>query len=562
LQEPYITQRADRYVLPIRADAPEAFPGIVHDTSQSGATLFIEPASLVDDGNRLKIAQAAVTEEEKRILSEYTREIAGRLEDIRQNLIALARFDLVLASQRLGQKLGGRMVPVSGTGVHLIQAQHPLMQLAGDPVVSNDIRLLSSQNCLVITGPNAGGKTVALKTVGIVCLFAQAGLPAPVAEGSRIGLFGALHAVIGDAQDIQRGLSTFSAHVSDISRILKDSGAGTLVLLDELAADTDPRHGAALASSIMECLVEKGATTIVTTHYEELKQLAYQDERIANASVGFDMERMEPTYQLHPDLPGRSLTLDIARRLGVPEEVLQAAASRLDGSERELERMLRSLEEERQALEGTRRDLASSMTQASQTAEKHRHATEELAAQKRQLLAAQSSEVLSEIKLIRKEVGEVIESLRSNPSIKSATHAGERLKDLQGQLRQISQDASDEQTSLLPGQARELEKLRPGDRILVTTLGKEGQITGIDHRAGMVSVRLGSTMRTRVPAEQVRLLAPAPPRKPAASRPPEPEIAEQHPVEVRSPANTLDLTSCSEPVSQPLFSSMDTAPAH
>lgn len=547
LHEAYITQRGDRYVLPVRADAHDPLPGIVHDTSQSGATLFIEPADLVEDGNRLKIAQAAAAEEERRILAEYTEEIAQQADRLEDNLTALAEFDFVLASVRLGRKLQARLIEVGGDGFHLLQARHPLMRLEFGEVVPNDIRLADRQHCLVVTGPNAGGKTVALKTVGLIAVMAHAGLPVPAQEGSRIGLFSNLHAVIGDAQDIHRGLSTFSAHIERISGILRHARRSTLVLLDELAADTDPSHGAALARSILESLVESGVTTMVTTHLEELKHLAYQDEQFANASVGFDLETLKPTYILHPDVPGRSLTLDIARNLGIDREIIARAERHLDGAERQIDGLLESLEEERQHMIQLRAQFEERSREMESQAQKHARASEELSDRKKELLDLERSAVFEEIKKMRQEVAGIIESLKGDPSMKVAVGASKQLLEMQSRLEEKKKTRR--RPAEQRGKAVKPEDLQDGDRVLVTILGKEGEITSVDKHSGMVSVRLGA-LRTRVAVEQVRLLDGVPggtkkrQRKKAPYRTPStavPAAQSREPAEVRTPANTLDL---------------------
>jgi DNA mismatch repair protein MutS2 len=553
LHEPYITQRGNRYVLPVRADAHDPLPGIVHDTSQSGATLFIEPADLVENGNRLKIAQAAAAKEERRILSEYTQEIAEQADRLEDNLTALAKFDFVLASVRLGRKLRARLIEVGGDGFHLLQARHPLMCLKSEEVVPNDIRLADRQHCLVVTGPNAGGKTVALKTVGLIAIMAHAGLFVPAQEGSRIGLFSNLHAVIGDAQDINRGLSTFSAHVERIGKILRHARRSTLVLLDELTADTDPGHGAALARSILESLAENGVTTMVTTHLEELKHLAYQDEQFANTSVGFDLETLKPTYILHPDVPGRSLTLDIARNLGIDRKVIARAKRYLDGSERQIDSLLESLEEERQHMVELRAQFERRSREMETQAQKHARAFAELSDSKKELLDLERSAVFEEIKKMRQEVAGIIENLKGNPSMKAAVEASQRLKGLQCRLEEQKKTHPqnvDEQR----GKAVKPQDLREGDRVLVTILGQEGEITSVDRHSGMVSVNLGA-LRTRVAVEQVRRLdAPGgakkrrrkkgPYRTPSAAVPTARSAALEvlrEPAEVRTSANTLDL---------------------
>ncbi|MBN2497933.1 MAG: Smr/MutS family protein [Deltaproteobacteria bacterium] len=538
LREAYITQRADRYVLPVRADCRSQIEGIVHDTSQSGATLFVEPTQIVDSGNRLKIARAAVKEEQRRILAAYSQEIVEHADALEDNLRCLAAFDQVQASLRLAGELAGCWIEVAGEGFDLRSARHPLMVLAGTRPVPNDIRLPADKRVLIVSGPNAGGKTVVLKTLGLISLMAHAGLPVPSAEGSRVGLIERLCAVIGDAQDISRGLSTFSAHAEQIARIFGRAGHGSLVLLDELVADTDPRHGAALACGILETLVEAGACGLVTTHYEDLKQLPYRDERLANASVGFDLEAMAPTYALHPDVPGRSLTLDIARRLGMPEAVLDSAHKRLDGAERKLDEMLASLEQERQSLSALRSELADRSELAEQARREHRSAADDFSRRKQQLLEEGRTALLADISAVRKEVASVIESMRQPRGMKQTVDSSQRLIQIEKQLRQQAQgEPPEEHGEAGPGPGA--DDLQPGDTIRLLKLGQDGEISSVDPRSGMLTVRLG-LMRTRVPVEQVRLLRRAslrPEARPTGTLP----GAEIAPTEIRSADNTLDL---------------------
>ncbi len=503
LREPYITQRGDRYVLPIRADAPEPFPGIVHDTSQSGATLFIEPAEMVDEGNRLKIFQAAVLDEEMRILSGYSEEIARQTDSLRNNLETAAQFDLIAAAVELGRKYAGRWLELGSKEIELRDARHPLMALALKQVVPNDIRMSSQHSCLVITGPNAGGKTVTLKCVGLMALMTQAGLPVPVAEGSRIGCFTEIWALIGDAQDIDRGLSTFSAHISGLAGILQHARAGSLVLLDELAADTEPRHGAALACAVCQELVEMGATTLVSTHYEELKRLPFRNERIVNVSVGFDSKTMEPTYQLHPDVPGRSLTFDIARRLRIPESVLREAGSYLDHSERDLDRMLENLDMQKQAVAELRDELAGKIDDYNRRNDRLERQLEVINTEKNQLIQSQSHKVLAEISDVRQEIAGWIEKLKHHTTMKTAVEASHAVKDLAKRAESLGASPSSEEDRRA-AESVESDGIQVGDKVFLKYLGKEGRVVSVDVKAGVATVRLGANMRTRVAVEQLK----------------------------------------------------------
>lgn len=489
LSEPYVTLRADRYVLPVRTDSRGAVAGIVHDTSQTGATLFIEPSAVIDDGNRLKIAQAAVLEEERRILAEYSREIAQASGQLSDNLGMLAQADLQQAILQLGEAFDGVLPEVGGQGFALKSARHPLMALAGERAIANDIHLPADRRALLVTGPNAGGKTVVLKTLGLSCLMAQAGLPLPAAEGSRLAAYGHLAAVIGDAQDISRGLSTFSAHIERIGRILTGAGTESLVLLDELAADTNPLHGAALAVAILQELVDTGAQALVTTHYEALKQLPYEDERFANASVGFDLDSMAPTFRLHPDVPGRSLTLDIAGRLGLSTRLLERAAARLEGAEHKLDEMLGRLEAERQSLNAVRTELSAARATAEREILETRQASQQLDQRRQQLLGEGRDALLAEISDVRQEVARVIEQIRTGANdMRTAVDGSHRLIELE---HKVDQQLAPPAAVQAPAATGAPEDLEPGDRVRLVHLDKLGEVSSVDRASAMVSVRLG-----------------------------------------------------------------------
>lgn len=538
LQEPIITLRQDRYVLPVRSDTHGPITGIVHDTSQSGATLFIEPHEIIEDGNRLKIATAEVHEQQQRILQEYSHEIASSTEQIRDNLRMLAAADLVAAAAKLKRTLKGELIDLTGEAFALRQARHPGLVLAGVAVVPNDIELPKGRRALVVSGPNAGGKTVVLKTVGLIALMAQAGLPIPVAEDSQGVIYNRLFAVIGDDQDLHRGLSTFSAHVAALARILERAGPGTLVLLDELAQDTDPRHGAALAGAIIRALVRRGATVLVSTHFEELKTLAYHDQLVANASVGFDLENLRPTFVLHPDIPGRSLTLDIARKWQIPESVVADAAAQLDSSEQRFDQMLTNLERERQVLAELKNDFSARLKEVEQEALEQQQTRAELERQREELRTKASQELLADVHSKRREAAAVIESLKRAPSLKRAVQVSEALKRREKELLEQNHQPGPEP----PDTGVSAEALAIGDRVRVTHLNQIGHIVSLERDDRAATVQLGS-MRIEVPLQQLR----AQKKNPSPKKQPKRAPTSNHPstetakFEVRSSTNTLVL---------------------
>lgn len=326
--EAIVTIRAGRYVIPIRAEAKGKLKGIVHDQSASGATLFVEPLTVVDLNNTWTQATLDAAREEERILDELSAEIEGRAEALLASLGALARADSWMARARLGLQLDGVRAQVADDATELLGARHPLV---GPQAVPIDLRIGErfGYRALIVTGPNTGGKTVSLKTLGLLALMNQAGLRVPAAEGARLPVFRRVMADIGDEQSIAQSLSTFSSHLRNVVRFVAAAGPGTLVLLDEIGAGTDPTEGSALAMAIVERLLSAGATVAATTHYAELKAFAQEHELVTNASVAFDVATLRPTYRLEIGLPGKSQAFAIAERLGLSAEILADARSRL-----------------------------------------------------------------------------------------------------------------------------------------------------------------------------------------------------------------------------------------
>lgn len=349
LQEPIITLRNGRYVVPVRADARSRVKGIVHDQSGSGQTLFVEPLVAMELGNAWREAQLRSQAEEERVLDELSAMVANSAQDLGETLGALARFDLWMAKARLAEELDA-VRPAAARqrdGVVLLSARHP--GLSGH-VVPIDVRIGGEYSALVITGPNTGGKTVALRTVGLLALMHQAGLHVPVAPGSSLPVFREVLADIGDEQSVAQSLSTFSGHLRTITRIVGLAGPGTLVLLDELGAGTDPTEGSALAQSLLDHLIGAGALVIATTHYAELKTYAHNTPGARNASVEFDLATLSPTYRLSIGLPGTSQAFAIAERLGLPAELVADARSRLSRGQQEFEATLASIKASQEAI--------------------------------------------------------------------------------------------------------------------------------------------------------------------------------------------------------------------
>ncbi len=361
-QEAIITLRDGRYVIPIKADMRGQLKGIVHDVSGSGATVWLEPLALVDLGNKWREAQIEEEHEVERVLKELSGEVGAASEAIGWDVEALARIDLALAKARFGDEIGAPELPYAGVEqpwiveapaqLHLLLARHPLLR---PPVIPTTVTVGGNYRVLLITGPNTGGKTVALKTAGLLSLMAQAGLPVPADTGSRVPVFESIFADIGDEQSIEQSLSTFSSHMTNIIRIVADAGPKSLVLLDELAAGTDPTEGAALARALLAKLLDAGALTVATTHHGELKAFAHGTEGVMNASVEFNLETLSPTYHLTIGLPGRSNALEIAQRLGMPREIIDEARASIAPEQLQVEELLSDIRREREGAASARR---------------------------------------------------------------------------------------------------------------------------------------------------------------------------------------------------------------
>lgn len=380
-----VTIRNGRYVIPVRREGRGAVGGIVHDSSHTGATLFVEPPAAIEACNRIRELEADELREVDRLLAELTDQVRPLAGDLAAARDALAALDALYARARFAMDF--RCTPVQlrapGQGMELKGARHPLLMEQGIEVVPFDLSMDPAEKTLLVSGPNTGGKTVLLKTIGLLSAMAQAGLPVPVAAGSAVVMYDEVFADVGDEQSIEASLSTFSAHLRNIADLLGHATPESLVLLDELGSGTDPTEGAALGGAVIEALTRRGATTIATTHLGALKELAGEVEGVVNASLQFDAEKLAPTYLLTKGIPGRSYGLRIARRLGLPDEVLRRAEERVPQVERDVNALLASLEQRDAALRMLEESIAASRAAAIETA--HRLAEREDGLRKREV---------------------------------------------------------------------------------------------------------------------------------------------------------------------------------
>lgn len=492
LQDAIITQRNGRYVLPVRADMRARVRGIVHDQSSSGVTLFVEPLDLVDVGNRVRELDLEERSEVERILRALSVQIAGARVDLTMTVECLATLDVARAKARLAESMHASEPTIDGRGrtrplLSLRQARHPLL---GERAVPSSPELGRDFDTLVITGPNTGGKTVALKTVGLLALMAQSGLHIPADDGSTLPVFERIYADIGDEQSIEQSLSTFSAHVANIIRMFRDLTPPALVLMDELGAGTDPLEGAALARALLDRLRRPGVLTIATTHYSELKTYANETERVSNASVEFDVESLRPTYRLQIGLPGQSNALAIARRLGMSEDILRSAESWLGPQALHMEQLLDEIRTERQSAAEERANAQRDRVAAERV---RREAEESLAEAERlegEAYAEAAATADRELEALRREANRLLTRARQTGA------APEEVEEAAATLRTMRPPrppAPRRVPQPIQGPA-----LRVGGSARVRTLGAVGTVRAL-HDDGEAEVDVsGMRVRTRI----------------------------------------------------------------
>lgn len=521
LQDHYVTQRSGRPVLPVRAEARARVRGIVHDVSSSGTTVFVEPEDLVEVGNRLRIARTELEREIERILRELSRAVASRAEELAALGDVLETLDLAMARGRLSMRLDAEPPDVApDRALSLRLLRHPLLVMEGglarEAVVANDVALPAEARALVISGPNAGGKTVIAKAVGLAALATRAGLHVPCASGSEMPLFEGVFADIGDEQDLRSGLSTFSARMTNLARIVREAGPGALVILDEVGEGTEPGEGAAIAQAILEALVEGGALVIATTHFNRLKELEGADPRFLNASAEFDRHTLLPTFRIHVGFPGSSGACWVAERMGVSEEVVERARALLDHEDRRLEALTRSLSELRQELEAERRVAARAREESEGVQRELEARLASLRVAREKALASMKAEVEAAFRSARAEIAEVVRALQrgDRPPGRAANVA----RDALSEIRRRTEGAARAEPEPAPAPATPIEwgRLSPGDLLEVRGVEGEAVLLRPPDRRGRVTVRIGA-LRTTLPESRVLRARPAPER-PGASR--------------------------------------------
>jgi DNA mismatch repair protein MutS2 len=508
LQDTLITQREGRYVIPLRAEFKGQIKSIVHDQSSSGATLFVEPLAVVELNNEYREKQMSERNEIIRVLAEVSAQVGVAAGEILPGIDALAEIDLAFAKAKYAEEIHGSEPILHHRSkvesqrsdlqpstfnlptIKLYHARHPLIDPA--TVVANDIDLAPGTRAVVITGPNTGGKTVSLKTVGLLALMAQSGLHIPAQSGSELSMFQDVFADIGDEQSIEQSLSTFSGHITNIIRILKKIDSRSLVIIDELGAGTDPQEGAALARAILQHLLESGCTTFVATHYPELKNFAHDTEGVVNASLEFDVATLRPTYRLTIGLPGRSNALAIASRLGLPESIVSAARNAVNPDELRTDKLLDDIRKERNRSSREREKAEKTRQRSEELNRELALRLEKIEDERREVIAKAKAEAELEVEVLKRNLG------RLKADMKKLRQPVDALQKLEEKVEAVGEQAAapverktmDGRPQTTTGSPSSTVH-RPwslGEKVILRTLGSEGVITSLSESDAEVQV--------------------------------------------------------------------------
>ena len=518
LREPIITIRQGRYVVPVKSECKNDVPGLVHDVSATGSTYFVEPISAVNANNALKELELKEKKEIERILAELSAESAAHKEDIQNNVEILIQLDVIFAKAKLAYRMKAACPEINDDGiVELRSARHPMIK--ADAVVPVSVHLGKTYDSMIITGPNTGGKTVTLKTIGLLTLMAECGLHIPADGGSRLSTFGMILADIGDEQSIAQSLSTFSSHMRTIVQIIEHCDNRTLVLFDELGAGTDPAEGAALAIALIEYCRKMGSSVVATTHYAELKLYAMRTEGVINASCEFDVNTLQPTYKLLIGIPGKSNAFAICQKLGLPETILKDAADLVGQNDKDFEDVLGQLEEQRQKMESARAEAERLRVEISKIREQSEEYSIQLQKQKDKALEQarlQAQQIIEDARRTANAATEEIKAIKKQLSEAADTHG---INQRQSDLRRSLNDA---EAKLRVGQP---ERIRPkptrqiiiGDTVELLKLGTRANVIGIN-KDGSYQLQAGILKMSAKP-DEVYLIENENPYKQVKTRP-------------------------------------------
>lgn len=515
LQDAIVTMRDGRYVIPVKQEYRSFFPGMVHDQSKGGATLFIEPQGVVDLNNKLRELEVEEQLEIARILAELSSRVAEHYREIRSNLELLTKLDFIMAKGKLSCKMHASEPKIDTDGeLRLISARHPLIEYK--KAVPVDIRIGGDYRTLIITGPNTGGKTVSLKTAGLLVMMAQSGLHIPASHASTLPIFGEVFADIGDEQSIEQSLSTFSSHMKNIVSIIDKASYDSLVLVDELGAGTDPTEGAALAIAILERFYDSGALTMATTHYNELKKYALATSGVENAAMEFDVETLTPTYRLLIGVPGKSNAFEISKKLGLSESVIERASEHIKHGDMEFENVISSIEDDKRKAAADRLDAESMRAEIEEKLKKLEEKEKAISEKRADIIAEakrEARELLRETKSAVKDVQKDLRKLQ-----KSGAHTNLNTGALEKSRRKINEAedlVSEKVVKQVNSEPVSADTLKIGDRVKLLTIGQNGTILSLPDEKGNLMINIGA-LKVKARLQDLMLINEGKDRKPQA----------------------------------------------
>lgn len=507
LQENIITQRDGRFVVPVKVENKGEINGLVHDVSSSGATLFIEPISVVESNNEIRVLEAQEQAEIERIIKSLSQRVGERADDIEIGYKNAVKLELFFAKSNLGAKMKGTAAEITSRPMlFLNKARHPLLDMA--TAVPVTIELGANYSCLIITGPNTGGKTVSIKTAGLLTLMTMCGLMIPAADGSKVGIFSDIRADIGDEQSIEQSLSTFSSHMNNIISILKSCGSKSLILLDELGSGTDPIEGAALAVSILKKLKDNGCFIIATTHYQEVKMFALEEEGVENACCEFDVATLKPTYKLIIGVPGKSNAFAIVKRLGMTEDIIEGAESLVSEENKRFEQVVEELEKSRQDLENLKADVANEQRKTKELTEKIEKERIEAEKAKEFEISKARQQAMSIVEEVRFEADILMEDLEKLRKEKEAADFAEKVKasrsKVNSTINKMYDTANPVTTRKENGKYKLPRPLKLNDKVRLMDIDKAGTLVALPDSSGVCFVMVG-IIRTKTNVSNLRL---------------------------------------------------------
>lgn len=515
LQDTIVTMRDGRYVIPVKQEYRSFFPGMVHDQSKGGATLFIEPQGVVELNNKLRELEVEEQLEIARILAELSSRVAEHYREIRSNLELLIKLDFIMAKGKLSCKMHASEPKIDADGeLRLISARHPLIEYK--KAVPVDIRIGGDYRTLIITGPNTGGKTVSLKTAGLLVMMAQSGLHIPASHASTLPIFGEVFADIGDEQSIEQSLSTFSSHMKNIVSIIDKASYDSLVLVDELGAGTDPTEGAALAIAILERFYDSGALTMATTHYNELKKYALATSGVENAAMEFDVETLTPTYRLLIGVPGKSNAFEISKKLGLSESVIERASEHIKHGDMEFENVISSIEDDKRKAAADRLDAESMRAEIEEKLKKLEEKEKAISEKRADIIAEakrEARELLRETKSAVKDVQKDLRRLQ-----KSGAHTNLNTGALEKSRRKINEAedlVSEKVVKQVNSEPVSADTLKIGDRVKLLTIGQNGTILSLPDEKGNLMINIGA-LKVKARLQDLMLINEGKDRKPQA----------------------------------------------